>query len=363
MTLAVGQVKDNAPGLRVILGDGVSFGIGADFLELQQAGVVWVDIVEDGSEWTLVNYCQPVGCLDLAAARGMRASRGKSACLCACHGAAALQAYPGCETVLPIPSTGTSLATWREAEAVIAGFCSYDSDLMSYESLEAAGHVPPTKWDFETDGAWSCMHCQSVVWRSRAEFEAAKAELNVFAMRAADDDDAAQKTLDTIMREHAKTHLDATYLCAPVVRVGTSFFVVDPMHCLQLNVAKTCWKYSVGDRMLEHHRGRVAEYLGSIDRPLDLRTEGERNPDQKWFSASSFDHFVTCSTSKKGKSPGLAANVWAIVERVFDSSLPSASPAAAASTTSSSSAPVPPHATSSAGVAAAGQARPSRRGA
>eukprot|EP00965_Chrysotila_dentata_P172984 5709027-Pleurochrysis_carterae.AAC.1 len=77
MTLAIGQVKDNALGLRAMLGDGISSGIGAEILELREAGVVWVDIVEDdGSEWTIMNHCEPVACLDLAAARGMRACRG-----------------------------------------------------------------------------------------------------------------------------------------------------------------------------------------------------------------------------------------------------------------------------------------------
>eukprot|EP00965_Chrysotila_dentata_P190724 6174057-Pleurochrysis_carterae.AAC.1 len=185
---------------------------------------------------------------------------------------------------------------------------------MSYDSLEVAGHVPPRTWDFDVHGPWSCEHCGSVVWKSRADFEAAKEQLSDLAARAADDDENAKKAFDKIMREHAATHLDATYLCAPVVRVGTSFFVVDPMHCLQLNVAKTCWKYSVGDRMLEQHRARVAEYLDSIDCPLDLRAKGQRNPEQKWFSASSFDQLVLASTSGKGKSPGLAANIWAIVE-------------------------------------------------
>eukprot|EP00965_Chrysotila_dentata_P241238 6204162-Pleurochrysis_carterae.AAC.6 len=49
------------------------------------AGIVWVDIVEDESEQTVVKRCEPVACLDLAAARGMRSSLGKSACFCACQ--------------------------------------------------------------------------------------------------------------------------------------------------------------------------------------------------------------------------------------------------------------------------------------
>eukprot|EP00965_Chrysotila_dentata_P034251 1140888-Pleurochrysis_carterae.AAC.1 len=117
--------------------------------------------------------------------------------------------------------------------------------------------------------------------------------------------------------------MDATYLRAPVIRLPTSFFIVDPMHCLQLNIAKTLWKYSFGDRMLEPHRERVAEYLDSIDCAFDVRAKGSRNPEQKWFSAATVDSFVSGKqVSTTSKSPGLATNIWAIIKCVFDGVLP-----------------------------------------
>eukprot|EP00965_Chrysotila_dentata_P121466 4015645-Pleurochrysis_carterae.AAC.1 len=95
------------------------------------------------------------------------------------------------------------------------------------------------------------------------------------------------------------------------------------MHCLQLNIAKTLWKYSFADRMLEPHREKVAAYLDSIGCALDVRAKGSRNPEQKWFSAATVDDFVLGSLhSQTSKSPGLAMNIWALIERVFDTALP-----------------------------------------
>eukprot|EP00965_Chrysotila_dentata_P257313 6212848-Pleurochrysis_carterae.AAC.2 len=290
MTLAVGQVKDNALlGLRAMLGDGISSGNGADILELREAGVVGVDIVEDdGSEWTIVNHCEAVACLNLAAARGIRASQGKSACFCGCRGAAALQAYPGCDTVpsLPTPATtGSCVSTWREAEAMLAAFCSYDTPLMSYDSLEATGHVPPRTWDFQVHGPWSCVHCGSVMWTSRAEFEAAKVQLSDLAARGADgagDDENAKKAFNKIIR---------SWMRQPLGR--------------HLSLC-TC-----GARWYELFCGGPHSLLAA-ERCKDVR------------------EFVPCLHFSQGQSPGLAANIWAIVERGFDSTLPLSAAAAPA---------------------------------
>eukprot|EP00965_Chrysotila_dentata_P229402 6197165-Pleurochrysis_carterae.AAC.1 len=104
MTLSFGQVKDNAQVLRLMLSDGISKGIGADIRQLQVEGVIGIDVFIDGEEWCLVQNCQPDGCVDLAAARGLRVCRGKDACLCGCHGAAMPQAYPGNDTLPAIPA-------------------------------------------------------------------------------------------------------------------------------------------------------------------------------------------------------------------------------------------------------------------
>lgn len=73
---------------------------------------------------------------------------------------------------------------------------------------------------------------------------------------------------------------------------GTLIMIIDPMHGLELNLAKTLWKYSFGDRMTDDDRELVAEYLSSIGLHLDIRARGKRDPGQKWFSAAQVDEFV-----------------------------------------------------------------------
>eukprot|EP00965_Chrysotila_dentata_P260629 6213978-Pleurochrysis_carterae.AAC.1 len=199
MTLAVGTVKDNAPGQRLMLGDGFSSGIAAEIVELHRHGAIGVEISEekaiDGeSLCVLVSHCAPVACLDLAAARAMRACRGKAACMCGCRSTATLQSYPGNGDVPPIPA-GDSLSAWRAAEAVLREACSYGTPLMSYASLEAAAHVPPREYNFDACGAWECPHCGEKVWESLESYKNAKAELLDLAARAADEDADAEKEL------------------------------------------------------------------------------------------------------------------------------------------------------------------------
>eukprot|EP00965_Chrysotila_dentata_P164646 5435929-Pleurochrysis_carterae.AAC.1 len=56
--------------------------------------------------------CDVRCCLDLAAARGMRCSRGKTACLCACSGKKGRQQLPGDGDIPSIPA-GNTIAEWR----------------------------------------------------------------------------------------------------------------------------------------------------------------------------------------------------------------------------------------------------------
>ena len=86
------------------------------------------------------------------------------------------------------------------------------------------------------------------------------------------------------------------------------------MHCLELNLLKTTWKYAFGDRMTSEDRELVAEYLSSIGLHLDIREKGKRDPGQKWFSAAQVDEFVLgVSHYKHSKSPGLVKNVLALL--------------------------------------------------
>ena len=56
----------------------------------------------------------------------------------------------------------------------------------------------------------------------------------------------AKKELNDILKAHADLHGDALLL-EPLIMLnesGTKPFIVDPMHCLELNLMKTLWKYS-----------------------------------------------------------------------------------------------------------------------
>eukprot|EP00965_Chrysotila_dentata_P025460 846499-Pleurochrysis_carterae.AAC.1 len=91
-----------------MLGDGVSSGIAAEIAELDREDVICVvtfdvNALDGETDLVLVGHCQPVACLDLAAARAMRACRGKAACMCGCQTKAALQSDPGNDEIPAIP--------------------------------------------------------------------------------------------------------------------------------------------------------------------------------------------------------------------------------------------------------------------
>eukprot|EP00965_Chrysotila_dentata_P045501 1511443-Pleurochrysis_carterae.AAC.1 len=149
---------------------------------------------------------------------------------------------------------------WRAAEAVLRDACSYGTDNMSYASLDAAGHVLPHDWSFERDGAWSCPYCQKEVRNACRACEDAKAHVAYLQGRAAGEDEEAHHALSTLMKEHANAHMDATYLEAPIVRVGTDSFIVDPMHCQELNLTKA-ERPSVRASCAVAQHGRACECL------------------------------------------------------------------------------------------------------
>ena len=264
------------------------------------------------------------GCFDLAAARGMRACFGKAACLCACRGKSMLQAYPGdAETTvkqhqrlehLPSIPAGDSEEVWREAREILRGFCFYDTDLKSVASLLMASHTPHA----DLDGSlWWCRHCKRIVYTDPDHYLEVVMEHRALQQRAHAGNKRMQGVLRSRLSVHAESHLDALFLEPMSIRVGTDFFIVDPMHAFQLNLIKTAWKYSFGDRMDEEQRSSVAEYLTEIDLPLDIRANGRRNPEQKWFSASAVDDFFLGCDEGSRHVPALADNIWAIIERVF----------------------------------------------
>ena len=92
--------------------------------------------------------------------------------------------------------------------------------------------------------------------------------------------------------------------------------IIDPLHCLLLNLPKVAWKYVFGDRMTNEQRELVAEYLTSIDCPLDVRAKGDgREANRKWFTGEIFQRFVEGDLA--GRSPGLAENIKAIMDIIY----------------------------------------------
>ena len=229
------------------------------------------------------------------------------------------------------------------AQVLLQSGCSWGSGLMSADSLQEATHRPPDDWDPVAHGPWECRHCRKPVWQSWAEVRALEGRLAKLRSAVANDDEAAEKELDALLSAHAETHLDMILLAKLPIRAGTGIFIVDLLHALNLNVAKTAWKYSYGDRMLEKQRLQAARHLNAIGIPLDVRAKGKRNPDQKWFSSAQFDEFVLgTALHAKSKSPGLAENTWAMVDIVFQPTAASTAAVAPPAATPAQPAPPPP---------------------
>ena len=329
VTLCVGLYHDDGKGLQAMLGpkDATEsagekrpaiVGIAAEFAQLSDSGVLDMG---DGS----CIPCEPVVCLDFAAFRGITRKRGKCSALCACRGLAKLQSRPGYGGVPDLPDTNT-LADFHEAVAIARSQCAYGTAKMELPSLQDATHRLPPGWDFDRDGPWRCSWCESVVYTAPGQQLAAEVELAALRARVAAasdpaDSKAAKRELDSRLKVHADTHGDALLL-EPLIlenKSGTKPLIVDPMHCLELNLLKTLWKYAFGDRMTSEDRELVAAYLSEIGLHLDIREKGKRDPGQKWFSAAQVDEFVLGDSHfKHSKSPGLVKNVLAIVDCIFD---------------------------------------------
>ena len=304
-TCVIGQMNDNTAGLRAMLGPQSAFktdaglevpatkGIGHEMAQLCDTGEL--DGVPMRPQWSL----------DYAAIRGFRAGRGKCAAVCACRGQACLQSYPGGGGIPDLP-TGDTIADYEAADAIAEAQCTWGQAVMKYENLRSAAHNPPDDWDFEAQGPWSCSWCEAagrphVIWKSWAEYAADVVRLKDLKLTSSDDR-AIKKIYDNEMKAHSDTHGDQILHEPPIVAgIDMDKFIVDPLHCLLLNLPKTAWKYSFGDRMDADQRERAAAYLSSVGLHLDIREKGKRDPQQKWFSGSQFDQFVLGTGVKKNQ--------------------------------------------------------------
>jgi hypothetical protein len=318
VTLCIGLHHDDGKGLSAMLGPKEAsgdrpavVGIGPEFVQLADSKELEM---ADGS----CVPCEPVICLDLAAFRGITQKRGKCSAICACRGLKSLQSYPGNDGIPDLP-VGSTVDDFHAAQAIARSQCGYGTPLLELPSLMAATHrLGPGEF---------CPWCEKVPFATADDRLAAEVKLAALRARVthgekdSEDRKEASKELNQILKDHAESHGDALLL-EPLIlanKSGTQVFIVDPMHCLELNLMKTLWKYSFGDRMTDSDRELVAQYLSSIGLHLDIRNKGQRDPGQKWFSATQADEFVLGSDHfKKSKSPGLVKNILAIVEIIFD---------------------------------------------
>ena len=102
----------------------------------------------------------------------------------------------------------------------------------------------------------------------------------------------------------------------PILNLDMDDIIVDPLHCLFLNLPKTLWKYCFGDRMTNSQREAVAEYLSEIGCALDIRAKGDgRDAGRKWFTGAIFQRFV--EGGQDDNIGGLKRNIENIVDIIF----------------------------------------------
>eukprot|EP00965_Chrysotila_dentata_P108873 3596531-Pleurochrysis_carterae.AAC.1 len=111
------------------------------------------------------------------------------------------------------------------------------------------------------------------------------------------EDKAVQREYDKEMKAHSDSHLDQLKYQPPIIHAGTDIFIVDPLHCLELNCAKVAWKYSFSDKMDDASRERATEYMEAIGCTFDMRVKGKRNPEEKSMSGATVDDYTSWASN------------------------------------------------------------------
>ena len=242
---------------------------------------------------------KPFACFDLAAARGVRGGRGK----CACHVAA-----DGSDR-LRVPELPED-CTWAEAQQCLDEAFPF----LTAAEMRADSHTPPADWDY-TAGPWECTRngCD-VSFSTHSEWVASVKALKDMKSNKTE---VGKKAVARRATTHAALHpTGQAEHEPPILDMNMDKVIVDPLHCLFLNLPKTLWKYCFGDRMTNSQREVVAEYLSSIGCPLDIRAKGDgRDANRKWFTGAILQRFVEGGRADEGG--GLKANIQAIVDIIF----------------------------------------------
>ena len=139
--------------------------------------------------------------------------------------------------------------------------------------------------------------------------------LKAFLAMKSDKSDAGKKFAAARAKKYAELHPSQQgEFEPPCTDLDMISILIDPLHCLMLNLPKVVWKYVFGDRMTNEQRELVAEYLTSVRCPLDVRAKGDgRDANRKWFTGEVFQRFVEGDSH----SPGLAENIKAIMDIIY----------------------------------------------
>jgi hypothetical protein len=182
------------------------------------------------------------GCFDLVAARGIRGGRGR----CACH----TQATDAQRFDVPAITDST---TWVEAKAMLD-----KHPMLLATEMRADSHTPPADWDY-TIAPWKCKRAGcGVQFASHGAFRAARRE---FLAAKGDRTDSGKKVTAARAKLYAELHPSQQgEFEPPCTDLNMEDVLIDPLHCLLLNLPKVAWKYVFGDRMTNEQRELVAEY-------------------------------------------------------------------------------------------------------
>ena len=216
------------------------------------------------------------GCFDLVAARGIRGGRGR----CACH----TETKTADRFAVPLITPTTTPHEALKLLDVVP--------LLTSQELRDDSHTPAEDWDYTSSGPWKCRRKGCIVqFASEQEFLNSRA---AFIAAKADKSEAGKKVTAARAKAYAELHpSEQGEFEPPLTSLDMIDILIDPLHCLMLNLPKVAWKYVFGDRMTNEQRELVAEYLTSIGCPLDIRAKGDgRDANRKWFTGETFQRFV-----------------------------------------------------------------------
>jgi hypothetical protein len=143
--------------------------------------------------------------------------------------------------------------------------------LLLAAELRADSHTPPADWDYGTP--WRCQRAGcDVEFASYAAFREAR---RGFLKVKADKSDIGKKTATARAKRYAELHPSQQgEFEPPCTDLDMIDILLDPLHCLLLNLPKVVWKYVFGDRMTNEQRELVAEYASP--RPVICSTTPHR---------------------------------------------------------------------------------------